>query len=548
MPKNRIVILLVLSSIIGLISVSCKNNIGKDVGIIPKPNKLTLAEGNFVINRNTTIILTDSTEKSINIAKYLNSSLENVVGYKLQILSEKSDIKNAIVLNYLNDKKLGKEGYRLLVNNNGISISGSYAGEFYGIQSLLQLLPAEIFGKKLVENIKLALPFVEIEDIPRFEWRGMHLDVCRHFFSVEFIKKYIDYLAMHKMNTFHWHLTEDQGWRIEIEKYPKLSEVSAYREETIVGHHSKNPQKFDGKRYGGIYTKDEIREVVKYASDRFITVVPEIELPGHSVAALTAYPELSCTNGSFEVRTSWGISNDIYCAGNEKTFKFLEGVLSEVVELFPSKYIHIGGDEAPKDRWKECEKCQARIKKEGLHDEHELQSYFITRMEKFLNSKGKQIIGWDEILEGGLAPNAAVMSWRGNSGGIKAAKSKHKVVMSPTTHCYFDYYQTENTESEPLAIGGFLPLEKVYSFNPIPQELTEEEGKYIIGAQGNVWTEYMPTSDQVEYMAFPRISALAEVVWTEDSNKNYNDFNSRMIKHYKRLDAIGTNYFGKETK
>jgi len=321
--------------------------------------------------------------------------------------------------------------------------------------------------------------------------------------------------------------------------------VSAYRNETIIGHHNTDPQKFDGKKYGGIYTQDEIREVVKYASERFITVVPEIELPGHSVAALTAYPELSCTNGPFDVRTSWGISNDIYCAGNEKTFEFLENVLSEVVELFPSKYIHIGGDEAPKDRWKECEKCQARIKQEGLHDEHELQSYFITRMEKYLNSKGKQIIGWDEILEGGLAPNAAVMSWRGNKGGIEAAKSKHKVVMSPTTHCYFDHYQTENRDSEPLAIGGFLPLEKVYSFNPVPPELTEEEGKYILGAQANVWTEYISTPKHVEYMAFPRLSALSEVVWTKHSNKDFNDFKSRMIKQYKRLDAIGTNYHGK---
>ncbi len=268
-------------------------------------------------------------------------------------------------------------------------------------------------------------------------------------------------------------------------------------------------------------------------------------MPGHSVAALTSYPELSCTGGPFNVRTSWGISDDIYCAGNEKTFEFLENILLEVIELFPSKYIHIGGDEAPKVRWKECEKCQARIKEEGLLDEHELQSYFITRMEKFLNSKGKQIIGWDEILEGGLAPNAAVMSWRGNEGGIAAAKSKHNVIMSPNTNCYFDHYQTENTESEPLAIGGFLPLEKVYSFNPVPPELTEEEGKYIIGAQGNVWTEYISTTEHVEYMALPRMSALAEVVWSEDSNKDFSDFKSRLIKHYKRLDAIGTNYFGK---
>ena len=546
MKKNRASILLIIIAVIGFTFNNYSSNLEENVSIIPKPNKIILSDGHFLINSNTKIIIVGSSKEEINIAKYFNHKLENAVGYKLEISNENIDTENSIILNSMDNGKLGAEGYTLVVNKNGVKITGTNAGQFYGIQSILQLLPAEIFGNKIQENLELTVPFVEIEDAPRFEWRGMHLDVCRHFFSVEFIKKYIDYLAMHKMNTFHWHLTEDQGWRIEIKKYPKLSEVSAYRNETIIGHHNTNPQKFDGKRYGGIYTQEEIREVVKYASDRFITVVPEIELPGHSVAALTAYPELSCTGGPFEVRTSWGISDDIYCAGNEKTFEFLENVLSEVVELFPSKYIHIGGDEAPKDRWEECEKCQARIKKEGLHDEHELQSYFITRMEKFLNSKGKQIIGWDEILEGGLAPNEAVMSWRGNDGGIAAAKSKHKVVMSPNTNCYFDHYQTENRENEPLAIGGFLPLEKVYSFNPIPPELTEEEGKYIIGAQGNVWTEYIATPESVEYMAFPRMSALAEVVWSEDSNKDFDEFKLRMEKHYKRLDAIGTNYFGKQ--
>jgi len=544
MAKNSFAILIIVSSVIFFISASFNNNMDIGVSIIPKPNKITISDDNFVINRNTKIILDNSTTNNLITANYLNDILEKVAGYKLKI-STNNNNENSIILKYSDDSKYGKEGYTLDVTESGVEILGSSAGQFYGIQSLLQLLPTEIFGNRIIENIELAIPFVNIEDSPRFEWRGMHLDVCRHFFSVDFIKKYIDYLAMHKMNTFHWHLTEDQGWRIEIKKYPKLSEVSAYRNETIIGHHNTDPQKFDGTKYGGIYTQDEIREVVKYASDRFITVVPEIELPGHSVAALTAYPELSCTGGPFEVRTSWGISDDIYCAGNELTFEFLENVLSEVVDLFPSKYIHIGGDEAPKHRWKECDKCQTRIEQEGLSDEHELQSYFITRMEKFLNSKGKQIIGWDEILEGGLAPNAAVMSWRGNEGGIAAAKSKHKVVMSPNTNCYFDHYQTENRDDEPLAIGGFLPLEKVYSFNPVPPELTAEEGKYIIGAQGNVWTEYIPTSDHVEYMAFPRLSALAEVVWTNESNKNFSNFKSRMIKHYKRLDAVGTNYFGK---
>lgn len=541
----RIPVLFLLFAVIGLTINNFSSNPEENVSIIPKPNKINFEEGSFVINRKTILILADSSLESINIANYLNQKVENSAGYKLKISADNIDVENLIKLNNLKDNRLGNEGYTLISNAKGIEISGTYEGQFYGIQSLLQLLPAEIFETKIQDNIELLIPFVEIEDSPRFEWRGMHLDVCRHFFSVEFIKKYIDYLAIHKMNTFHWHLTEDQGWRIEIKKYPKLTEVSAFRNETIIGHNSTVPQKFDGKRYGGFYTQDDIRDVVKYASDRFITVVPEIELPGHSIAALSAYPELSCTGGPFDVRTTWGISDDIYCAGNEKTFEFLENVLSEVVDLFPSKYIHIGGDEAPKDRWKECKQCQTRIKNEGLHDEHELQSYFITRMEKFLNSKGKHIIGWDEILEGGLAPNAVVMSWRGNEGGIAAAKSKHKVVMSPYSHCYFDYYQTESRESEPLAIGGFLPLEKIYSFNPVPPELTEDEGKYIIGAQGNVWTEYIPTPEHIEYMAFPRLSAMAEVVWTEDSNKDFDDFQLRMNKHYKRLDAIGTNYFGK---
>ncbi len=548
MKNIKASIIFILFTILGFTFTNYCNKLEETISIIPKPNKITIVKGNFVITKNTSMILSSPSIISKNIAEYFNSILENTVGYKLNISTQKNSTDNYINLNSVESIKLGKEGYTLNVDESGVEISGSDAGQFYGIQTLLQLLPAEVYGSEIKNNLELKIPFVEIEDVPRFEWRGMHLDVCRHYFSVESIKKYIDYLAMHKMNTFHWHLTEDQGWRIEIKKYPKLSEISAYRDETIIGHHNTNPQKFDGKKYGGIYSQEEIKEIVKYASDRFITVVPEIELPGHSVAALTAYPELSCTGGPFNVRTSWGISNDTYCAGNEKTFEFIENVLSEVVELFPSQYIHIGGDEAPKDRWEVCEKCQARIKDEKLHDEHELQSYFITRIEKYLNSKGKQIIGWDEILEGGLAPNAAVMSWRGNEGGKEAAKSKHSVVMSPTTHCYFDYYQTENVESEPLAIGGFLPIEKVYAFNPVPEELSTEEAKYIIGAQGNVWTEYMPTFEQVEYMIFPRMSAMAEVVWTNDKNKNIDNFKKRLKKQYKRLDVIGANYFGKKDK
>jgi hexosaminidase len=368
----------------------------------------------------------------------------------------------------------------------------------------------------------------------------MHLDVGRHFFSVDFIKKYINLMAMLKMNTFHWHLTEDQGWRIEIKKYPKLQEIAAFRDETLIGHYSDKPHQFDGKKYGGFYTQEEIKEVVKYASARQITIIPEIEMPGHSQAAIAAYPELGCTGEQVKVATKWGVFEEIYCP-KETTFKFLEDVIDEVSNLFPGKYIHIGGDEAPKIRWENCEHCQNLIKKEGLKDEHELQSYFIARMEKYINSKGKQIIGWDEILEGGLAPNATVMSWRGTNGAIEAAKQKHTVILTPQSHCYFDHYQSEN-KNEPLAIGGFLPLEKVYNFNPIPDELTTEEHQYVLGAQGNVWTEYMQTSENVEYMVFPRAIALSEVLWSAKEHRNYTDFIYRLEYFNKILDARNVNH------
>jgi hexosaminidase len=386
----------------------------------------------------------------------------------------------------------------------------------------------------------IAIQGITVRDIPRFQYRGMHLDVARHFFSVDFIKKYIDLMAMLKMNTFHWHLTEDQGWRIEIKKYPKLQEIAAFRNETLIGHYSDQPHQFDAKKYGGFYTQEEIKEVVKYATERQITVIPEIEMPGHSQAAIAAYPYLGCSGEQIKTATKWGVFEEIYCP-RESTFQFLEDVIDEVVELFPSKYIHIGGDEAPKTKWKNCQHCQKLIKNEGLKDEHELQSYFITRIEKYINSKGKQIIGWDEILEGGLAPNATVMSWRGFNGAIEAAKQKHDVILTPSSHCYFDHYQSDN-ENEPLAIGGFLPLEKVYSFEPIPPELSEEDSKYVLGAQGNVWTEYISTPEKLEYMTFPRAIALSEVVWSSTENKNYKDFIERLEHFNKRLDAMNINY------
>ncbi len=438
------------------------------------------------------------------------------------------------------DESLKPEAYILMVSKEGIIIKASTdQGAFYAVQTLRQLMPVGLENDTFSEN-EIAIQALIVKDEPQFSYRGMHLDVARHMFSIDFIKKYIDALALLKMNTFHWHLTDDQGWRIEIKKYPKLQEVSAYRDETLVGHYSDQPHQYDGKRYGGYYTQEEVKTVVQYAKARFVTVIPEIEMPGHAQAAIAAYPELGCTDEPIEVAKKWGVFEEIYCP-NQKTFAFLEDVLDEVLELFPSKYIHIGGDEAPKTRWKNCEYCQDLIKKEGLKDEHHLQSYFITKMEAYLNSKGRQIIGWDEILEGGLAPNATVMSWRGTSGAVEAAKSGHNVVMTPTSHCYFDYYQSEN-EDEPLAIGGFLPLEKVYGFYPIPEELTTEESKYVLGAQGNIWTEYIPNENHLEYMAFPRMLALSEVVWSQPKHKNYKAFVSRLENFHQRLDALDVNY------
>jgi hexosaminidase len=420
----------------------------------------------------------------------------------------------------------------LIVSDNVITIKAPNPnGIFYGVESLYQLLPPEALGKSLTEGVNWSVPCVLIEDKPRFPWRGMHLDVGRHFFSIDFIKKYIDLLASYKMNIFHWHLTEDQGWRIEIKKYPKLTNIGSQRKETTG----------DSTPYGGYYTQQQIREVVKYAKEKFVTIVPEIEMPGHSLAALTAYPELSCTGGPFEVGTTWGVFEDVYCAGNNKTFEFLKDVLAEVIGLFPGKYIHIGGDECPKTRWKNCPKCQRRIKVNKLKNEEELQSYFIRKIDKFLTSKGKKLIGWDEILEGGLSPGATVMSWRGTEGGIAAANAGHDVVMNPTSHCYFDYYQG-SPEREPKAIGGFLPLDTVYAFEPVPPNLTAKRIKYILGAQGNVWTEYIADENQAEYMVLPRMLAMSEVTWSDKDSRNFEDFTNRLRSHYARFDIRGYNY------
>ena len=383
---------------------------------------------------------------------------------------------------------------------------------------------------------------MNIVDQPRFKWRGMHLDVGRHFFDITFIKKYISYIAMHKMNIFHWHLTEDQGWRVEIDAYPKLTKIGAYRDETLIGSYFDKPHKFDGIKYGGFYTKKEIQEVIEYARKRYVTIVPEIEMPGHSLAALAAYPELSCTNQKHTVAKIWGVHKEVFCAGKESTFNFLETVLTEVAEMFPGPFIHIGGDEAPKDRWKKHDLDQKLIINKNLKDEQGLQSYFIKRIENILSKLDKRLIGWDEILEGGLAPDAIVQSWRGMDGGIVAANANHEVIMSPTSHAYFDYYQSEAKDKEPLAIGGYLSLEKVYQFEPVPDNIEPDKIKYILGGQGNVWTEYINTPEKVEYMAIPRMCAMAEVLWSKKSDRDFTNFKERMKWQYKRLDDMKANY------
>ena len=510
-----------------------------EYNIIPYPQKLIPRTGTFIFNKKT-VILCPNKPEVLKLAQQFATQFALVTGIKLDIqYNSKTDAKNAIIFQQTTSSDFNTEAYDLQVSQQNIKLSAKASnGFFYGLQSLYQLLPTDIYGQKKSELKSWTVPCVLINDVPRFAYRGLHLDVCRHFFPVAFVKKYIDAMAIHKFNTFHWHLTDDQGWRIEIKKYPRLTEVGSKRSETLEGYYfERYPQQFDGKPYGGYYTQAEAREIVAYAKARFITVIPEIELPGHAQAAIAAYPYLSCTRDStIKVATKWGVFTEVYCP-REATFEFLENVLTEVMDIFPGKYIHIGGDECLKDRWKVCPDCQALIKRLNLKNEDALQSYFVERIEKFINAKGRQIIGWDEILDGGLAPNATVMSWRGTQGGVAAAKSGHDVIMTPGSHCYFDQYQA-NPVNEPTTIGGLLYLKKVYEYEPIPTELTTNEAKHVLGAQANLWSEYLPSTKQAEYMAFPRVSAMSEVVWGSKENRNWDSFRSRMLTDFERYSRL----------
>ena len=480
------------------------------------------------------------------VVRNFSALLNNVAGLKTECIVEEEKREKNIVFFDL-DTSIADEGYSLDIDPSKIIIkASSAAGFYYAVQSLKQLLPIAVYGDKKSDSVEeWEVPCAHIDDAPRFSYRGMHLDVARHFFSVDEVKRYIDLLAMHKLNVFHWHLTDDQGWRIEIKKYPKLTEIGSIRKYTMV---EKNFDQYDNTPYGGYYTQEQIRDIVNYAKERFITIIPEVDRPGHMVAALASYPSLGCTGGPYEVQGVWGVHPDVLCAGKEETYEFVTDVLSEVIELFPSRYIHIGGDECPKDRWKKCPLCQARIRKLGLKTDKEhtaeerLQSYFMTRVEKFLNENNRQIIGWDEILEGGAAPNATVMSWRGTDGGVQAAKLRHNVVMTPNTYLYFDYYQSEDTQTEPLAIGSYVPLERVYDFEPVPDTLDNDSKKYILGAQANLWTEYISDFKQVEYMLLPRLDALSEVQWTQPENKNWVNFLDRLQHNIQVYDLKGYNY------
>jgi len=507
----------------------------KEVSIVPITNHLEETNGAFVLKSNTSIGVIDA--ELIPAAEYLADMLSSATGYDLKVKEGEGTITLA-----LGDVQ-GKEGaYTLTAESDKVNITGnSYGGVIAGIESLRQLFPPQIESKEIVKGTDWAIPAVNIQDAPRFEWRGIMLDVSRHFYTIGEVKELLDVMALYKMNKFHWHLTDDQGWRIEIKKYPKLTTVGGYRKKTIVGYMWDNPTEWNTKRYGGFYTQEDIKEVVAYAKKRFVEIIPEIEMPGHSVAALTAYPEYSCTGGPFEVEGRWGVFNDIYCT-KESTFTFMQDILDEVVELFPSSYIHLGGDEAPRIRWKNCVHCQERMKQEHLTKEAELQTYFINRIENYLNTKGKKIIGWDEILEGGILQRATVMSWRGEKGGIHAAKAGYDVIMSPNIYMYFNCLQSKVNEKKIGNPNRVITLEKVYNYHPVPEVLSADEAKHIKGVQANLWTEYMSALDEMEYMLYPRVAALSEVAWSKKENKDYGRFCTRLESIRRHYDVLGVNY------
>ena len=514
------------------------------ISIIPRPVALTPRTGAFVITAGT-VIWTDPASAAV--GRQLARYLEPATGFTFRVRTGGAPPARAIVLR--RDaalRRLGTEGYALDVRPGGVTMrAAAPAGLFYAVQTLRQLLPVQVFRAAPVSGVEWRIPAVSIEDQPRFAWRGAHLDVGRHFMPKEFVRKYIDLLALHKLNTFHWHLTEDQGWRLEIRKYPRLTEVGAWRKESLVGRQQGQRDttqwRYDSMPHGGFYTQDDAREIVAYAKARFITVVPEIEMPGHALAAIAAYPELGITGAPLEVGKRWGVYSDILNA-EPATIAFMQDVLTEVLEIFPSPFIHIGGDEADKAKWRTSPRIAARMQELGLADHDALQSWFIRQMDVFLTARGRRLIGWDEILEGGLAEGAAVMSWRGTEGGIAAARAGHDVVMAPTSHTYLDYYQSRDMEAEPIAIGGFLPLDRVYAFDPMPANLEPAFARHILGGQAQVWTEYMKEPKKVEYMAFPRLTALAEAVWTPAARKDYADYRARLDTHLQRLTALDVNF------
>ncbi|MGE5394162.1 MAG: beta-N-acetylhexosaminidase [Candidatus Saccharibacteria bacterium] len=540
--KRTLISLMVL--VIAFVFFSCrpaKTFTASELALIPQPQEMMLGKSSFQFKKSTKLVVENIDQKVI--AMQFSQMFQKASGWKMETIVGGDEGSNQVY--FRTEPMMGPEAYSLDVTTQRIEIKAAKpAGFFYAMQTLRQLLPVQIESSQKQDTIDWLVPVIAISDTPTYKWRGFMLDVARHFFPKEDVMKIIDDLALHKINTFHFHLTDDQGWRIEIKKYPKLTETGAWRVDHEDIHWNNRPKQQEGEKatYGGFYTQDDIREIIKYAQSRFITVVPEIEMPAHVTAALAAYPYLSCTGGPFTVLPGgvWPIT-DIYCAGKDTTFQFVEDVLSEVMQLFPSKYIHIGGDEATKTEWEKCPFCQARIKKEGLKNVGELQSYFVKRVEKFVNSKGKTLLGWDEIIEGGLPEEATVMSWRGFEGGIEAANQGHDVVMTPTSFCYIDYYQGK-PDMEPPGIGGYLPLSKVYSFNPMPEQLSAQAAKHILGGQGNLWTEYVPNLKHAEYMAFPRMAAMAEVLWSKKEVRNWEDFSRRIKLFMKRYDQAGINY------